>query len=218
MRIAPAVIAVISAGRTLAQADPAPACGADIVVEGTSSDFKAKLMVGGVDTGLDASPDYQHWKDAHAEVWARDAKTILLAWGMPGHRGAPDGSDALYEIDCAAPAKPRVFARFDGANFGATALASDGRTLYVSGFGGVHALDLVTKQLRVVTEAPKATKCEDRVERLTDTVKKLDERADVLEIERGGPCGFEGDWTAKTYYVDHPAKPRGQPTTKRPRR
>jgi hypothetical protein len=178
----------------------------------------AKLLVGAVEI---AEITAEHARDAKAVSWPLGPRSILLTWEAPGHYGAYDGGSELWEIDCDAP-KKRSFLAIEGANFGASAMTRDGKTLYFSGPTYVRALDVATKTVRVVSKPGKSSGCwvapsPEEGYQLVDTVIGLDELDDVLVVSRGGPCGFEGDYEGTTMLVDHPAAPRGErqarPTT-----
>jgi hypothetical protein len=169
---------------------------------------KATLSVGGVEV---AAIEPEHPEGVKAVVYPYGWRSVLVTWTAPGHYGGFDGGSELWEVDCDAPKEKKTFLAIEGANFGASAMTRDGKTLYFSGPTYVRALDVATKQVRVVSRPGKVASCWMGDEfQLADTITRFDEDEDVLELSRGGPCGFEGDYEGSLVYLDHPSDPKGE--------
>ena len=171
-----------------------------------------QIFVAGKPTGITATlePD----KDKGSVVtYPYDASHILLAWASPGHYGRPDGSE-LFVVDCKT-AKSKTFWKGD---FGHSRMLPDGKTLvFGDGDGrGIGLLDLTTKKAKGLTYPPAfkpdSAECDGREPGLHDIISDLDVDNDLLLFERGGSCGFEGDWDATLYAIEQittkPSKPR----------
>jgi hypothetical protein len=171
-----------------------PACAVSIA--------RGHVAVDGISTDIVADIDPDHPDDTHAVAYARDSGSVYVAWTGHGRHGAPYGSPTLYSVVCKA-SRSNVVARVDDADFGHALLSSDGKQLFATGKPGVIAIELPSGRDRIITVAPMAPCRDDHdVQRPTDWVKALHD--DQLEIARGGNCGFEGDWDAVTWLLDHP--------------
>jgi len=171
----------------------------------------AAIVLDGKPIGMMASNDPDH--PGAIIAYPFDVGHVLMAWAAPGHYGRPDGSE-LYLLDC----KTRKYTTYAKGDFGHSALLPDGKTLvFGDGDGrGIGLFTIATKQAKGLTYPPAfkpdGPECDGREPGLHDIVTRLDLDADLLEFERGGSCGFEGDWESTPYFIDHitttPSKPR----------
>jgi len=188
------------------QASADPACKATV---GTNQE----VFIAGKATGLTATTDPDKYKGS-VVTYPFDATHILLAWTAPGHYGRPDGSE-LFLVDCKAPAKMKTFWKGD---FGHSRMLPDGKTIVFSDGDarGIGLFDVTTKKAKGLTYPPAfkegSAECEGREPGLHDIITDLDLDNDLLLFERGGSCGFEGDWDSSGYAIEHittkPSKPR----------
>ena len=197
-----------------------PACTPELRTE-LEPTTTGRLLLDGRDLHLPVDQE-EGKSDGAAVVYPDGSDSVLLAWTTHGHYGRPNGTDTLYRVDCRARTATAV-AHLDGADFGHSARTRDGAAIYFSALGGVRALDVATRQIRRVTQPVELHDCGDRgpalgsdgvteVPRIAlDAVDSLADDDGVLIYEDGDNCGFEGDWTGTTYYLDHPERPGGQP-------
>ena len=223
MRLASSLVVLAACGgsaRAPVRASPPPACKATI---DDRSQELYRLIVNGVDIDETLAREPGPWPGLGTVVYPRSATSVLVSWTIPGHYGAPAGSERLLEVDCANPKAKRVVFTLAGADLGHSALTADGKTLYFSGPDGIAALDLPSMKVRAVTTPPTLPQCRDDLPdeythpyRQRDAVISLDEQEDALLFQRGGNCGSEGDWEAATLFLDHPAHPTSAPRAPRP--
>ena len=185
-------------------APPPPACRAELT--------KTKgIVVAGHATGI-RSPRGPHDPCLTVRTWAHTKDSVLVAFKPCWKRsfGAkPDGK--IYSVSCKPGAKPKVFYALAGADFGNAALNRDGGHLFFTGPRGVMSLDLRTaKKAHAVTKAPKKpTDCDPdaavkpAVGWMRDVVTGLSADGRSLFFERGGPCGYEGDWVSTLMEIDN---------------
>lgn len=150
----------------------------------------------------------QHHRLPRLAVWRYRSDAVLVAdkprWRV--NQGARPGG-TLWLVRCDGSDPPLPLHTRARADFGNAALSADGGTLYFTGPTGVGALDLDTRAVTTITEAPTLddSRCRELYgERMpthaTDVVRML-KSSGRLVIERGSPCGFEGDWTSKREVV-----------------
>jgi hypothetical protein len=132
-------------------------------------------------------------------TWPR-ARTVLAAWTREDYHG-PDGSPTLYEVSCEGPTMRRLVTR-RGANFGTGVLARDGTRFYFAGPRGAEVVDLETFAVTKITKGAPAPKDCWTGGTLRDFPLRLHDGEQVLEIERGGSCGYEAEWAADRLRLD----------------
>ena len=147
-------------------------------------------------------------KDDEVSVFALDPEHILLArkhrWDKEP-MGPAKGT--LWRVSCAQPALTDAFYQRAASDFGHAALSSDHHALFFSSREGIKRLFLATKTVQSVTDAPNVgDTCwtygeEGFVQTLTDIVQSLNPKLNLLNFERGGPCGVMGTWTARPWQL-----------------
>jgi len=172
----------------------------------------------GTELHVDAGPtpivvadDVRDLADQEVRTFPHGEGRVLVALAPPWFvaRGAhPNG--LLWEVPCDAPEAAGVFVSRPGADFGHAVLSSDRWTLIFSDEDGLAALDLESRSVGLLTEAPEAPAgCweRDRAITLRDVPMVLATGDTRLTFHRGGPCGYEGDWVAREHVLTAPLDP-----------
>jgi hypothetical protein len=138
-------------------------------------------------------------------IYPADATSVLVAIIYRDNAEQPCGSETLWRVPCDSAKALEKFADVEGADFGHSALARSGRTLFFTGADGVLALDLVTGKSRRVTH-PTFPYCTETVLRAIDVVLEVDTDG-TLFVDRG--CSYEWHWHSQGMKVRNPesAKP-----------
>jgi hypothetical protein len=115
----------------------------------------------------------------------------------------PQGSSTLWRVPCGA-GPPETFAQIERADFGHSALAADGRTLFFTGENGIFTLDLKTRNARRLTRPtfPYCTK--NDVPAQDVVVGFIDPR--TLVFQRG--CGYMWSWNGQDMWLRDPGTSR----------
>ncbi|MCA9514874.1 MAG: exo-alpha-sialidase, partial [Myxococcales bacterium] len=179
-----------------------PACEAR--AEGTM------LAVAAGETPVRLAEDASDLKGYEVVTFANGDGHVLAAVGSSWLRvGGADPNGLLWDIPCDDPGATAVFSEREGADFASAAATRDGWGLVFSDVGGLALLDLETKAVTPLTEAPTAPRTcwsGDDALRLRDVPLKLVGEM-ALHFHRGGPCGFERDWVAEERVLMDPFDP-----------
>ena len=103
----------------------------------------------------------------------------------------------LWKTRCTDP-KPELMLQQEGSDFAFAVPTEDHKGLYYTGPDGAALLDLSTLESRPVTRAPilEPANCwGGEGQPADDFVVGLVHEGRELVIHRGGPCGYESDWT-----------------------
>jgi hypothetical protein len=115
----------------------------------------------------------------------------------------PQGSSTLWRVPCAGgPAEP--FVHIDHADFGHSALAADGRTLFFTGESGIFSLDLKKRTSRRLTRSTFPDCSRNEVPSHDVVVGFTDPR--TLAFERG--CGYMWTWYGQDMLLRDPGTSR----------
>lgn len=175
-------------------------------------DDEGRVRVADHDLPLRFARD-QHHRLPRLAVWPYRSDAVLVAqrprWRL--NQAAPtDGT--LWLVACDGASAPVPAVSRPGADFGNAVLGSDGSALLFTGPAGVERLDLHSRAITTITQAPPITdaSCDDLYGARApthhrDVVRGLD-RKGRLVFERGSYCGFEGDWEGQREVVRLPAE------------
>jgi hypothetical protein len=155
--------------------------------------------------GREVALDHTEWPADRLRVYAKDAASVLVAIAyVEGSQHEPRGSGALWRVPCAPDGAPQKVVTIDGADFGHSALARGGRTLFFTGEEGVFALDLRTWKSRRLTRATNPFCAENSVP-TRDVVGELSANGALL-FDRG--CGLGFGWHAQAMRLRNPESAR----------
>jgi hypothetical protein len=116
----------------------------------------------------------------------------LVALRGPDVRTGPQGSDTLWTVSC--DGRKLASVTIPGADFGHAALHPEHDRLFFStSTAPAQTLDLATRKATPLTSPP-SDMCNGAPTRLRDIVTGATHAH--VEFARGGPCGFEGEYTA----------------------
>ncbi len=132
--------------------------------------------------------------------------SVLVSFGSAERAGIRIENPRLWEVPCRSPERVRLFDHNEAADFGHS--VSLGQTIILTYGGAVATLDLRTKQYaklipRRSYREPQGL-CWDAGS-FTDVVVGKLSNGDI-EIERGGECGFEHDWTSQSLLLRDPLR------------
>jgi len=188
--LATALLGMVPAVPLAAQAAPGLPCEPELVPapEGQEAENgSAKVKIGKRIVRLDTLSDVRVWD---LRAFPADASSVLVALVYEDSQmEEPRGSDALWRIRCKSSKPPARVVQVEGADFGHSQLAPDGKTLYYTGPEGVAALDFRTWKSRRITRAV-STVCAE-MGGTRDVVMDLSPDG-TLFVDRG--CGFEWYW------------------------
>lgn len=200
---APAPDAAASAPRPRAPRGTKPACEAR--ADGTM------LAVAAGATPVRLADDEGDLKGYEVATFANGEGHVLAAIGSSWLRvGGADPNGLLWDIPCDDPGATTVFLDRPRADFASAVATPDGWSLIFSDERGLARLDLGTKAVEPLTEAPAAPPtcwADDHEVRLRDVPLRLVGTL-ALRFLRGGPCGFERDWVAEELVLQEPLDPR----------
>ena len=193
-------------------APPKQAC--EVITDEDTGD----VLVAGRQSGVQLEQDWL-WKHIpEIAVFPLDEDRVLFSTAPEWMRQGGASPDGVLWVASCKDGKATPFMEQSGADFGAAALTPDGKTLYYTGPRGVEALDLAARTRVQVTETPRldpetcwAVSGDEESDRVaTDIVSGLSSDGKTLYVLRGGPCGYESDFSAEELWISNPSTPGSQ--------
>jgi hypothetical protein len=175
------------------------ACKVDLLAPPAEAtvDAPVRIKVNGHELSLGRTP----MNAESLRVYPADAASVLVAIVYVGSsEGDPNGGNSLWRVPCAAGGQPSKVAQSEGADFGHSALAADGRQLFYTGADGIFALNLRTWKSRRLTTAAFAY-CKENEMTARDVVGELTPGGDLL-FDRG--CHYAWQWHGKGMRLRRP--------------